>query len=67
MKLLAKFDDQRDGGCSRVYEDHLRMGYLVQFFDSFDRHMDGSDYRTKNFADAMNNAGEEHPDMVRSI
>lgn len=67
MKLLAKFHDQRDGGYSCVFEEHLRMGYLVQFFDSFDQHMDGSDYSTKSYADAMNHAGEEHPDMVRSI
>jgi hypothetical protein len=67
MRLLAKFEDQKDGGYSRVFEDHKRLGYLVQFSNTFDQHMDGSDYSTKSYADAMNHAGEEHPDMIRII
>lgn len=67
MRLLAKFVDREDGGVSRVFEDHLRCGYLVEFYDAFGYHMDGSDYRTKDYKDAMNNAGEEHPNIVRVI
>ena len=62
MKKIATF--QMDGGeRSAVYQDN--KSFLVRFWNKDGVHMDASDYHTKNLADAMNEAGEEHPECVR--
>lgn len=61
-KKIASFETT-DGERSVVYQ--YGSTYVVRFWNKDGVWMDASDYRTTDLADAMNAAGEEHPDVIR--
>lgn len=67
MKKIAEFHDQTNGNVAKVFCDSEWDEFRVKFYDSTGKHMDGADYHTSDRQDAMNTAGEEHPDCVRTV
>jgi hypothetical protein len=63
--MIAELYDTTNGSISRVFQGVV--GYYVKFFDSNGKHMDASDYHATEFEDAMNEAGIEHPSIVRRV
>lgn len=65
MRKKAEFVAE-DGEKSRVYWDAEWGEFVVRFYNKDGVHMDASDYHTDDEEDAMNTAGAESPEMVRT-